>query len=186
MRRWDSSIKPGPRRWRRTASIPNSPWPPRRRCSPSRTRGFAALYRRVAQGRFARAIGPPGSLDASYPRPHHAGAAAGLQSCERRRDAAFARMLVVTSSTTKKTHSRLCPCPQRVDAVEKLGDERRARNKRIWVNGCLNQRCVRDSPFESKLLVRSPRIFFQQHRSRAAVPATSELGQLFHRKQTNR
>jgi hypothetical protein len=47
------------------------------------------------------------------------------------------------------------------DAVEKLGDEHRARNKRIGVNGCLNQRCVRDSPVESKVaLVRSPQIFF--------------------------
>src|SRR5215510_14473384 len=45
--------------------------------------------------------------------------------------------------------------------VEKLGDEHGARNKRIRVSGCLNRCCVRDSSFESKLLARAPKIFFQ-------------------------
>jgi hypothetical protein len=50
------------------------------------------------------------------------------------------------------------------DAVENLGDEHGARNKRIWVTGSLNRYCVRDSSFESKLLARTLKIVFQQHR----------------------
>src|SRR5262245_19215364 len=55
------------------------------------------------------------------------------------------------------------------DAVEKLGDEHGARNKRIRVNGSLNRHCVRDSSFESKLLARTLKIVFQQHRPKAAI-----------------
>jgi hypothetical protein len=50
--------------------------------------------------------------------------------------------------------------PPLTDAVEKLGDEHRARNKRIRVNGCLNQRCVRDSPVESKVARSEPSNLF--------------------------
>src|SRR5215471_202658 len=48
--------------------------------------------------------------------------------------------------------------------VEKLADERGARNKRIRVNGCLNRYCVATHLFESKLRARTPKIVFQQHR----------------------
>jgi hypothetical protein len=58
--------------------------------------------------------------------------------------------------------------PLRVDAVEKLGNEHGARNNRIRANGCLNRCCVRGSSFESKLLVPTLQIVFQQHRSQAA------------------
>jgi hypothetical protein len=54
------------------------------------------------------------------------------------------------------------------DTVEKVGREGRVRNNRIEKAYYLNQRCVGDSFFESKLRGGTLKIFFQQHRPMAA------------------
>jgi hypothetical protein len=68
------------------------------------------------------------------------------------------------------------------DAVEKLRNEHGARNNRIRRNGCLNRCCVRDSSFESKLLVPTLQIVFQQHRpdpDMQAITQNVDVGKLW-------
>lgn len=67
------------------------------------------------------------------------------------------------------------PCPLRVDAVDKVGDEQRAGNNRIQVPRFLNQCCAPDSYLESMLLTRPSKNVYRQHRSEADITASNEL-----------
>jgi hypothetical protein len=60
--------------------------------------------------------------------------------------------------------ARATECLLLADTVEKVGRESRVRNNRIEKAYYLNQRCVGDSFFESKLRGGTLKIFFQQHR----------------------
>jgi hypothetical protein len=51
-----------------------------------------------------------------------------------------------------------------VDAVDKVGDERRAGNNRIQVPSFLNLYCAPDSNLDSMLLTRPSKNVYRQHR----------------------
>jgi hypothetical protein len=60
-------------------------------------------------------------------------------------------------------------CPLLTDAVDKVGDERRAGNNRIQVPSFLNLYCAPGSYLDSMLLTRPSKNVYRQHRPRADV-----------------
>jgi hypothetical protein len=57
------------------------------------------------------------------------------------------------------------------DAVDKVGDERRAGNNRIQVPSFLNRYCAPDSYLDSMLLTRPSKNVYRQHRPIADIVA---------------